>query len=108
MPNGAQHVRFQAGEAWFPSEPTVMSNNTTITHATVHRDGRLVVLEGIHRTRAMARERVMIDPTRGGVEEAPGWLDFSFDPSAFRDTPSALAISEVLGGDPNAPLVPAR
>ncbi len=91
MPNGAQQVRFRAREAWLPSEPTATRNNTNITLATVHWDGRVVVLEGIHRTRAMARERVMIDPSRGGVEQAPGWLHFSYDPSTFCDTPSARA-----------------
>src|SRR5208282_2789570 len=59
-------------------------------------------------TRAMARERVMIDPSRGGVGQVPGWLDFSYDPSAFRDMPSGPAVSEVFGSDPDAPLVPAR
>ena len=108
MPNGAQQVRFRASAAWLPNEPTVMPNNTNITLATVDRNGRLIVVEGIRRTRAMASERVMIDPSRGGVEQAPGWLDFSYDPAAFRDTPSARAISELLGGDPDAPLVPAR
>jgi hypothetical protein len=108
LPNGAQQVRFRAREAWLPNEPTVLLNNTNRTLATVHGDGRLVVLEGLHRTRAMARERVLIDPSRGGVEQAPGWLDFSYDPSAFHDTPSARAVSEMLGGDPDAPLVPAR
>jgi hypothetical protein len=108
LPNGAQQVRFRASEAWLPNEPTVTPNNTTITLATVHGDGRLVVLEGIHRTRAMARERVMIDPSRGGVAQAPGWLDFSYDPTAFRDTPSARAVSVALGGDPDEPLVAAR
>jgi hypothetical protein len=108
MPNGAQQVRFRASAAWLPNEPTVMPNYTNITLATVHEDARLVVLEGIHRTRAMAREKVMVDPSRGGVEQAPGWLDFSYDPAAFRDTPSARAIAELLGGDPDSPLVPAR
>jgi hypothetical protein len=108
MPNGAQQVRFRASEAWFPTEPTVTPNYTNRTLATAHEDGRLVVLEGIHRTRAMARERVMIDPGRGGVEQAPGWLDFSYDPAGLRDTPSAGAVLELLGGDPDAPLVPAR
>src|SRR5262249_51580978 len=107
-PNGAQQVRFRAREAWLPNEPTATPNYTTITLATILGDGRLVVLEGIHRTRAMARERVPIDPGRGGVEQAPGWLDFSYDHSALRDPPSARAISEVLGGAPDAPLVPAR
>jgi hypothetical protein len=107
MPNGARRVRFRARDAWLPNEPSVMPNNTNITLAIVNRDGRLVVLEGVHRTRAMARERVMIDPNRGGLEQAPGWLDFSYDPSALRDTPSARAFSEMLGGDPDAPLVPA-
>lgn len=108
VPNGAQQVRFRAREAWFPNEPTVLPNNTNITLATVHEDGRVVVLEGIHRTRATARERVLIDPGRGGVKQAPGWLAFSYDPSALRDTPSARAVSELLGSDPDAPLVPAR
>jgi hypothetical protein len=108
MPNGGQYVRFRARDAWLPNEPTVSPNNTSITLATFYGDGRLVVLEGIHRARAMARDRVMIDPSRGGVEQAPGWLDFSYDPTAFRDTPSARAASEVFGGDPDAPLVPAR
>jgi hypothetical protein len=108
MPVGAQQVRFRAREAWLPNEPSFLPNNTTITVATVNRDGRVVVLEGLHRTRAMARERVLVDPNRGGVEQAPGWLDFSYDPAALRDTPSARAVSELLGGDPEAPLVPAR
>jgi hypothetical protein len=108
MPNGAQQVRFRASEAWFPNEPTIMPNNTNITLASVSSDGRLVVLEGIHRTRAMARERVMLDPSRGGVAQAPGWPDFSYDPFAFGDTPSGRAVTELLGGDPDAPLVPAR
>jgi hypothetical protein len=107
-PNGPQQVRFRAWEAWLANEPTLTPNYTIITLATVHEDGRLVVLEGIHRTRAMARERVMIDPRRGGVEEAPGWLDFSYDPAALLDTPSSRAVMELLGGDPDAPIVPAR
>jgi hypothetical protein len=108
MPNGAQQVRFHAQEAWLPNEPTATPNYTNLTLATVHGDGRLVVLEGIHRTRAMARGRAMIDPSRGGVEQVPGWLDFSYDPAALRDTASAQAVSELLSGDPDAPLVPAR
>jgi hypothetical protein len=108
MPNGAQQVRFRAREAWFPNEPTATPNNTNLTLATILGDGRLVILEGIHRTPAMARERVSIVPSRGGLEQAPGWLDFSYDPSAFRDTPSGRAFAEMLGSDPAAPLVPAR
>ena len=108
LPNGAQQVCFRAQEAWLPNEPTVTPNYTNITLATIHADGRLVVLEGLHRTRAMARDRVLIDPGRGGTEHAPGWLDFSYDPSVFRQTPSTRAVSELLGGDPDAPLVPAR
>jgi hypothetical protein len=40
MPNGAQQVRFRASEAWLPNEPTVLPNNTNITLATIHGDGR--------------------------------------------------------------------
>ncbi len=108
LPNGAQQVRFCAREAWLPNEPTITPNNTNITLATVLADGRLVVLEGIHRTRAMARKRVVVGSSRGGVDQAPGWLDFRYDPSALRNTPSARAMSEMLGGDPDAPLVRAR
>jgi hypothetical protein len=107
MANGAQQIRFRARDAWLPNEPTVTLNNTNITLATVLGDGRLVVLEGLHRTRAVARERVLIDPGRGGVARAPGWLDFSFAPAALRETPSARAVSELWGDDPEAPLIPA-
>jgi hypothetical protein len=50
----------------------------------------------------------MIDPRQGGVDKAPGWLDFSNDPTALDDTPSARAIAQLLGSDPDAPLIPAR
>jgi hypothetical protein len=56
----------------------------------------------------MAREGALIDPSRGGVAQAPGWLDFSYDPSALGETPSAQAVTELFGGDRDAPLVPAR
>jgi hypothetical protein len=108
MPNRVQQVRFRASEAWFPNEPRPMPNNTIVTSATIHADGRVVVTEGLHRTRAMARRRVLIDPNRGGVASAPGWLDFAYDPESMRDTPSTRAIVQMLGGDPEAPLIPAR
>jgi len=107
-PNGAQQLRFRAWEAWLANEPASTPNNTNITSATIDSDGRVVVLEGLHRTRAMARERVSIHPNKGGVERAPGWLDFSYDPAGLRDTPSTRAIAELLGADLNPPLVPAR
>jgi hypothetical protein len=107
-PHGAQQIRFCAREAWFPSEPTPTLNDTINTSATIFPDGRVVVMEGLHRTRAVARQRVMMDPDNGGVELAPGWLDFSHDPATFRDTPSNQAIMELLGSDPKGLLVPAR
>ena len=108
MPNGAQLVRFRASEAWLPNEPTPMPNNTNVTSATILTDGRVVVTEGLHRTRAMARRRVPMSPSHGGVASAPGWLDFAYDPEGMRATPSTQAISEMLGGDAEAPLIPAR
>jgi hypothetical protein len=51
MPNGAQQVRFRALEAWFPNEPTLTPNRTEITSATILPDGRIIVTEGLYRTR---------------------------------------------------------
>jgi hypothetical protein len=65
-------------------------------------------MDGLHRARAMARERVAIGPRNGGSEKAPDWLDYVYDPTDLRDTPSARAIAQMLGGDPDAPLIPAR
>ena len=108
MSDGALRIRFRAKEAWFPNEPTLRPNRTVGTVASINPDGRVVVTEGLHRTRAMARGRVMLDPKEGGVEKAPGWLDFAYDPSGLIDTPSVQAISQLLGGNPNRSLVPAR
>jgi hypothetical protein len=93
VPNGAQQVRFRAWEAWLANEPSAAPNNTDITSAVIDPDGRVVVLEGLHRTRAMARERILIDASRGGVERTPGWLDFSCDPTGLSDPPSTRAVA---------------
>lgn len=108
IPGQAPRIRFRARDAWFPNEPTIVPNGSERTNATIDQYGRVVVTEGLHRTRAMARRRVVIAPKYGGVEKAPGWLDFSHDPTALSDTPSSREILKLLGDDPEAPLIPAR
>jgi hypothetical protein len=81
-PAGALRIRFRACAAWLPNEPTVLPNNTRAAVATVTPDGQVLVLEGVHRTRAVARERVILPVSLGGVENALGWLDFAFDAEA--------------------------
>lgn len=108
QPGGAQRVRFRASEAWLPNEPSLTLNNTLVTSATIDPTGRVVVTEGLHRTRAVARNRVFLPLRLGGVEHAPGWLDFLHEPTALHDTPSTRAIAQLLGGDLDAPFIPAR
>ncbi len=106
--NGLPLIRLRASEAWLPNEPTPFRNETRDTGATIDPSGRVVVVEGLHRTRATARERILFPPELGSAAKAPGWLDFAFDPEALKDTPSSRAFAQLLGGDPDAPLVSAR
>jgi hypothetical protein len=109
MPDGKMMIRFRAIEAWLPNEPTPLPNRTIRTLAAVQADGKVIVLEGLHRTRAVARARRLISNSDGGADRAPGWLDFTYDPEALRETPSTIAINEMLGGAASsAPLIPAK
>jgi hypothetical protein len=109
MPNGKMMIRFRATEAWLPNEPTPLPNRTVRTLATVNADKQVIVLEGLHRTRAAARARRLIRNSDGGADRAPGWLDFTYDPEALRETPSTNAINQMLGGSASdAQLVPAK
>ena len=90
MPDRDQRIRFRARAAWLPNEPTVIFNRSNETKAGVTPQGQVLVMEGLHRTRAMARDHVMIDRNRGGVEQAPGWLDFTFDPDGSVQSQSSL------------------
>jgi hypothetical protein len=109
MPDGSDVIRFRASAAWFPNEPTLVGDRSPRTLATVLADGKVVVFEGLHRTRAMARERSMIDNRNGGLIKAPGWLDFTYDSDALHETPSSIAIGELLGGNPESDrLIPAK
>jgi hypothetical protein len=90
MPSGEPRIRFRASAAWLPNEPTAIPNNTPIMSASITRDGQVLVMEGLHRARAMARDKVMIAPKLGGVEEAPGWLDFPHDPVGAKLSQSSL------------------
>lgn len=106
--NGKEMVRFRATKAWLAGEPTIIPNESADTQAAIQSDGSIVVYEGLHRTRATARDRVLIEGVIGVVAGAPGWLDFEHVEERPPLTPSTRAIMELFGGDPDAPPVPAR
>lgn len=106
--DGKPVVRFRASEAWLEGEPTLMSNLSINTAAAIRPDGTVLVYEGLHRTRATARDRVLIEEALGGTSLAPGWLDFVLADERPPATSSTRAIMESMGGDPDAPPVPAR
>jgi len=91
--DGTWRIRFLASAAWLPNEPTVIPNNTRLTRASVTSDSKILILEGLHRTRSMAREKVLIMPNLGGVLDAPGWLDFVFDAEGAILSDSSLELS---------------
>jgi hypothetical protein len=101
-------LRFRAREAWLAAEPTIMPNDSADTEAAIQTNGTIVVYEGLHRTRATARERVLIEGVVGVVSRAPGWLDFEHVDERPPLTLSTRDIMELFGGDPDAPPVPAR
>jgi hypothetical protein len=106
--DGDRMIRFRAAEAWLAAEPTIMPNDSDETAAAIQADGTVVVYEGLHRTRAVARDSVLIEEAVGGVFSAPGWLDFVLVEERPPATASVRAIMELFGGDPDAPPVPAR
>lgn len=106
--DGKPMVRFRASEAWLEGEPTVVANDSDDTAAAVQADGTVVIYEGLHRTRAAARHRVLVREDKGGAPSAPGWLDFDRVDERPPATSSTRALMELMGGDPDAPPVPAR
>jgi hypothetical protein len=90
LPSGEPRIRFRASAAWLPNEPSASPNFTPQTIASLTSEGQVLVLEGLHRTRGMAREKTMIAPKLGGVEKAPGWLDFAYVPDAAVLSQSSL------------------
>ncbi len=90
---GLQVMRFRASAAWLANEPTIIGNNSPARIAAILPDGRVLVVEGLHRTRAMARDRVMLSTRLGGVEQAPGWLDFAHDPEGGIQSSSSIEFS---------------
>ena len=102
---GKPMIRFRASEAWLAAEPTIMPNRTDDTEAAVQADGTVVVYEGLHRTCATARDRILVKDRVGAARLAPGWLDFVLVDERPLATPSTRAIMELLGGDPDLPPV---
>jgi hypothetical protein len=107
-PDGKPKIRFRASAAWLAAEPTIMPNDSVRAEAALHVDEKVVVYEGLHRTRATARDKIVIEEAVGGVPSAPGWLDFDLVVERPQPTPSVRAVMQLFGGDPDAPAVPAR
>jgi hypothetical protein len=106
--DGRGRIRFRASEAWLAAEPTIMPNKSNETEAAVHADGNVVVYHGLHRTRGTARHGSVVREDEGGVPSAPGWLDYALVDELPPPSPATRAIMEMMGGDPDAPPVPAR
>ncbi len=108
-PDRVELIRFRASTAWLAGEPTVGRNDTPRTKAVVLDDRRVVVHEGLHRTRATARDRLVISEEFGGSPGLLGLLDFRLgEDEPLPDTSSVRAVAAMLGGDLNAQPVPAR
>jgi hypothetical protein len=98
----------QLRTAWsaFAFVPRQLGFQTNLRRGGMRRSPRVQLFI---RTVAWWSLKVFIGLARnGGMEHAPGWLDFVHDPSELRDTPSARAISQIFGGDFDAPLVSAQ
>jgi len=73
--DGEQRIRFRASAAWLPNEPTILENKTPDTGVTILLDGRILVFEGLHRTRAMARDRLTVPSKLAASNKHPdGWI----------------------------------
>ena len=102
LPDGLPMIRFRASAAWLPNEPTWGLNESPDRVACIIAEGQILVLEGLHRTRGMARDKSMIETDLGGIDRAPGWLDFLHKPEE-----AILSASSVERSGPWT-LVPAK
>ncbi len=79
--DGAERIRFRASEAVTLQEATSGRNYTTDAMAGLTDDGAVMVHEGRHRAIGAAQgDRIPSDV--GGVDDAPGWLDYEYTPDA--------------------------
>jgi hypothetical protein len=79
---GESRIRFAADQSYQVAEISANSNGSDRTIASVADDGRVYVFEGNHRARAAALGRE-IPVAYGGVEGAPGVLDYGFEREAM-------------------------
>ena len=79
-PGGRLRARFRAAEARVGGRPRPGRNGTLDAEVAFDEQGRLTAYEGMHRTVGAGRYSDVVDPRAGGVPDAPGWLDFPFDP----------------------------
>jgi RHS repeat-associated protein len=84
LPDGTQRIRFDAENAVTLKEATPDRNNTTDSLAGFNEDGDVYVLEGRHRAIGASQGDV-VDPSNGGVADAPGVLDYPYTPNTVDD-----------------------
>jgi hypothetical protein len=77
---GKKRIQFDASEARRMSKgPLGPGRGTPLTGAAIDPNGKVVVVEGMHRLDA-AKAGVQIPVGQGGVPNLPGWLEFDLWP----------------------------
>jgi hypothetical protein len=77
---GVKKIQFDVSEASNLTQGALgPSRGTPQTGAAVGPDGRVVVVEGMHRLEA-AKVGAQIAPAEGGVPGLPGWLEYDLWP----------------------------
>jgi RHS repeat-associated protein len=91
MPDGSRRARFRADTALSFDEATRGRNYTTDSRLSVTPNGDPYVEEGRHRAIGVANYGSNVDPSNGGVPDAPGHLDYPYsgptDPSMLPGKP---------------------
>ncbi len=82
--SGQERIRFKAESALTLREANSGRNYTTEAKAGLNEDGVPFVHEGRHRAIGAAHGD-NIPAKLGGVPDAPGWLDFKFDPDVTEE-----------------------
>lgn len=77
---GAKKIQFDVSEASnFAKGPLGPGRGTLITGAKVGPDGKVIVIEGMHRLEA-AKGGAQIPVGKGGIPGLPGWLEYDLWP----------------------------
>jgi PAAR motif len=105
--DGQQRIRFKADEAVTKQSANSGRTYTVDTRAGLNNEGKPFVYEGRHRAIGAAKGDT-IPPDNGGVPDAPGYLDYEYEPTKTSETGVPVRDLSIDYTEPDVPASEAK